>query len=529
MNTLREFVEYKLTHSDNTSEAEGYPLVMENCKKNKRMKQLEVYGNCFQDGTPTPENPIEVQCVGEKSRNLFDISKSIKDYGGLEATINADGSYNLRGNIAVTFCYFTSYKLETPIPNGTVITLSSHFDTVHAGQYVGIFVGGESGNIVFQANRAYNGYTMTLRCEEDIHSLGMVWASTESSVGDYIEINNIKLQLEIGSAATDIIPYGKYKVPIVQRGKNLCTPCVPIITTNSTYADGVVTQKTADADTNPYFKVNALFLDGTVKMLTTTSVPPLGTRGILKFTLTNDVQYLIFGLNGSKQDTMIRIQKIPIGTYVFSFKILNNVQGSFSWCDMQIEPYEEGVTPTEFEPYVEPITTNIYLDEPLRKCSGWGYVVGSVRSVDCIDARNKKLYRFNHEYYLDGSRSVTKYSDSVYLIQMGAPRCMNVGSAAVSNHFPHGVHYNSIATIQMSNAIGSQIQITNPTLIDGVTDTETLKQWFAENPTTFIQPLETPIVEDLNIELPKLNAKTTIIEVDTSLAPSNISGKYIIR
>ena len=121
---LRDFVNKKIASADKEASAEGVPLTLNNCKKYKKMRDLKVYGNCFQDGTPTPENPIEVQCVGEKSRNLFDISKSIKDYGGLEATINADGSYNLRGNIAVTFCYFTSYKLETPIPNGTVITLS---------------------------------------------------------------------------------------------------------------------------------------------------------------------------------------------------------------------------------------------------------------------------------------------------------------------------------------------------------------------------------------------------------------------
>ena len=72
MNTLREFVEYKLTHSDKTAEANGYPLTMQNCKKNKRIKQLELYGNTVQDGTPTPDAPIEVVSVGEKSVNLFD-------------------------------------------------------------------------------------------------------------------------------------------------------------------------------------------------------------------------------------------------------------------------------------------------------------------------------------------------------------------------------------------------------------------------------------------------------------------------
>ena len=65
MNTLKDYVNFKLTHADKVAEAEGYPLKMENCKKYKKMKDLKVYGNSFQNGTPTPANPIEVQSVGE--------------------------------------------------------------------------------------------------------------------------------------------------------------------------------------------------------------------------------------------------------------------------------------------------------------------------------------------------------------------------------------------------------------------------------------------------------------------------------
>ena len=73
MQTLRDYVNWGLTHCDKTASAEGVPLVMEKCAKNKRMKQLEVYGNSVQNGTPTPENPIEVESVGEKcTKNLYD-------------------------------------------------------------------------------------------------------------------------------------------------------------------------------------------------------------------------------------------------------------------------------------------------------------------------------------------------------------------------------------------------------------------------------------------------------------------------
>lgn len=72
MNDLKNYVNWKLTHSEKTAEAEGYPLIMENCKANKKMKQLEIYGNSFQDGTPTPDAPIEVQSVGELVTDVND-------------------------------------------------------------------------------------------------------------------------------------------------------------------------------------------------------------------------------------------------------------------------------------------------------------------------------------------------------------------------------------------------------------------------------------------------------------------------
>ena len=43
MNSLQNFVNWKLTHCDKTAEASGYPLVMENCKANKKMKQLQIF------------------------------------------------------------------------------------------------------------------------------------------------------------------------------------------------------------------------------------------------------------------------------------------------------------------------------------------------------------------------------------------------------------------------------------------------------------------------------------------------------
>ena len=45
---------------------------------------------------------------------------------------------------------------------------------------------------------------------------------------------------------------------------------------------------------------------------------------------------------------------------------------------------EIGTVLTDYEPYVEPVTTNIYLNEPLRKVGDY---------VDYIDFKNQKVFR----------------------------------------------------------------------------------------------------------------------------------------
>lgn len=69
--TLKDYVNFKLTHADKTAEAEGYPLVMENCKVNKKMKQLLIYGNGDGVGDLTSDGKHNIPIV-IRGVNLFD-------------------------------------------------------------------------------------------------------------------------------------------------------------------------------------------------------------------------------------------------------------------------------------------------------------------------------------------------------------------------------------------------------------------------------------------------------------------------
>lgn len=99
MNALKDYVNWKLTHADKVAEAEGYPLTMENCKKNKRMKQLKLWGSSqgigdlVNDATDVNLGKYKIPIL-QRGINLFDSDLWLTYFDKLE-----DGSYHSKHNI----------------------------------------------------------------------------------------------------------------------------------------------------------------------------------------------------------------------------------------------------------------------------------------------------------------------------------------------------------------------------------------------------------------------------------------------
>ena len=115
--------------------AEGVPCVLE-YSKGKNMRNYEVYGNSVQDGTPSPESPVEIQSVGDlitdteseyygkydipitvTGKNLFDIDKFL--------SLNGNSTYyskNTNGElvqIKVDYRNASSIPVLVTLPIGT--------------------------------------------------------------------------------------------------------------------------------------------------------------------------------------------------------------------------------------------------------------------------------------------------------------------------------------------------------------------------------------------------------------------------
>lgn len=97
------------------------------------MTSLSLVGNAVQDGTPNPETPVEVQGVGEKTGNLFDISGSIAISGGTIAVEGTKITFTTTDN-----CYGVTLAQNIQLKPNTAYTVSYRsvtFDGSYGGSY----------------------------------------------------------------------------------------------------------------------------------------------------------------------------------------------------------------------------------------------------------------------------------------------------------------------------------------------------------------------------------------------------------
>lgn len=149
-----------------------------------------ILGNSYQNGTPTPEDPVEVQCVGERTNNLFD-----------KAHFNFSDS--------TTIVYVPIYVGEGSF------TISTDLPVSASGTRDVFFI---NGNVSSGANSGTNGVDAAM-------------PRTRSSVDGYVTVAtryntsrenpaDYHYMLNTGSAVLPYEPYG-YKIPVtVSDGTN---------------------------------------------------------------------------------------------------------------------------------------------------------------------------------------------------------------------------------------------------------------------------------------------------------------------
>lgn len=129
-------------------EAEGESVVLSDSSPYP-LQGLKLFGKSTQDGTPTPESPVEIVSVGNPAvtvygKNLINNTLSTSSNGGITYTTNADGSITINGTATNESYYKFDFQNKIPI-KGVVLVLSIKGGAGKTSITVGYF--DKSGNV----------------------------------------------------------------------------------------------------------------------------------------------------------------------------------------------------------------------------------------------------------------------------------------------------------------------------------------------------------------------------------------------
>lgn len=448
--------------------------------------------------TPTPKNPIEIESVGEKTKNLINIDECLNEF----ATKDEDGNivlqnvFNEDGSVKTRYSNFADVEYEP----GTYYFSADTLDYTTSTGNIQLQFKGESGTYYTKQITPALGYN-ALVFTEKIVAVRLYLNSADTG---YVKFN--KFQIEKNNKATEFEPYG-YKIPVAVSGKNIYNPTI-----NTQTLNGITATRNSD---------NTYTVNGTA---TTTTFIHLGEVSVDVGT----TYYLSGGTNDANLAFQLRQGTTGLGTltnsggisvhsptYAYSttdtINVVIVVASGTTVNNIVVKPMICLNETDNYEPYVEPITTNIYLNEPLRKIEDY---------ADYIDFENGKVVRNIGQIIYNGSGTWYSYA-------------LSNGYLTPNTIFPNE------QPVMCNLFVNSQINIKTLAIrknfdnlyVYGVSDIyPTVDEWksFLSNTNMeVIGKLVTPIEETIKLPNIPTHKGTNIIEVDTTIQPSNMEVTHL--
>lgn len=445
---------------------------------------LAVHGKSVQDGTPTPDNPIEVRTV--KGINLFD--------GVIES-----GVYNNTNGEKISSGNYARNTNRVPVTGGATYTINMKRANSNSGLYLykfgadGSYLGTMPGSLTLP-------YTFTVAQDVAYICFGIGGSTSVETPSTISEV-----QLELGTKAGPYIPYGALGLKVT--GKNRLDV--------SGYTDrwnyGITYENTSDGikvygkSTDTSFNITGLAQAGLSRLepgtytLSWEDVDNAGIAAALRDGSANTI--LNYGASG-RSFTVGSTTDVYIIFYIPNNK---TVDGVFR------PQIEKGTAATEYAPCVDsvvpiPLNGNALASLPYGTCD-----------VLAIDDAGHAVIEKKVEtaaYSGDSGESWTSITSGlrVAITRQGIKRsaaAAAVANAACSHFTASSMNATSAGTIGLAvNSAADQIVIT-PT-----GETITVADWTAwlqSNPITLLYQLATPQTIDLGyIDMPRLTEGSTI-------------------
>ncbi|MBE6138345.1 MAG: type II secretion system protein [Firmicutes bacterium] len=311
---------------------------------------------------------------------------------------------------------------------------------------------------------------------------------------------------------------GKYKIPVKVSGKNLFKESGSSLTLKN---QGTLRTSTIAPDNEIILK------PGTYKLtIFTSNAMNLKYRFMYSLLVTQEGTNKEFYLESSTVSTggvftVDKETKIR-GVYVY-LSGSDNASAQITINNIQLE---KGNVATEYEPYIEPLTTNIYLDEPLRKIGDY---------ADYIDFSSGKIVRKVGIQYFDGTENWVRTGSngdggSIFYLDNAVtnqPYYKNI----MSNHFKNSDDTGSNATWlsgggrfeSSDNILASSKRLYLSTTATTLTQ---FKSWLGSNDVYVLYSLKKPLEKELELPNIKLFEDYSRLEIDAGIKPSGFGISY---
>jgi hypothetical protein len=442
---------------------------------------------------PTPEAPIEVESVGNKTKNVY----NYKEYPLTRGTYityktGIAPEYNPSSNYACTLDFI-------PIEPNTTYTLN----------YAS---GGNNPGIAFYSETNEESYISGVKS-----NIGFTTPNGANFVRFTVPRNTDEntIQLEKSTSITDYEPYG-YKIPVKVSGRNLLNPnSVEDANRYITAGAGTFGTPTTNWRSSDFILVtggkvyhfNAINSDAT-------------SAGIAWY---NDNKKFISGETAKNVNANNGILTAPSNAKYLRVSWRIDEGYNPNW--QNTVHVVESTKVINFQPYEE-IITNIYINEPLREIADY---------TDYIDFENSKVVRYIYNEFLTKVRSKSSSVSGVYSVFFAdiskKPYSTNALGFAMSNKFErstaaygnlhrYGGQIRSYVTQAGVNVVAYTFDDTSITTVEQAQ--EKIGDGFDVN-----YVLASPIEEAIELpNIPTLKG-ATILEVDTETQPSNMEAVYV--
>ena len=539
------------------------PLTLPDCVDEDSIINYTIDGNSVQDGTPTPENPVEIESVGERTKNLF--SEYIVASKGFETHTMINNGVIMHPTSFNSYQSYINFKLGDVVLGGTyTASVGLEWDTTSGAKpmirfgYVntsGSFTYLKNGYVSLSGRHNIT-FTVPEEMPTDMSTSGFTFLVNYTNVKatELVDLTITNIQIEEGTEATEYEPYGKYKIPVMCSGKNLFDKdsfCEYYNSFNHATRKAKANDKYLGEDCFSYymcypsatsseftwsegkFKENTQYIFsgyGTYKYASWES----RTVAFLAIRYTDGTTALIQKFFYADRFTRFTYTTAENKTIEYLYVANFSTGVPVYLKDFQIE---EGTTETDYEPYQKPVTTNIYLDEPLRKVSTYADTVDFKKRIVNRAIKEKIFIGDAAEWWNVWTASATENTVGVYYRnneELGTYTDQKIVTVVgCSNYFKTTAY--SLATQDDSKVGQCCISGTsNPPYIAFKVPFTSKEAWLEWLNGKYIgnEPLKAYWVcketTETPITLPKLPTfkGTTIYSIDTQIQPSNMSATY---